>query len=106
MADYKDRWEDNSSTPSKVGNIKYEFYCDSACISCAVCRENAPNNFKLSDISNHSICFKQPENVKELEECEEALICCPVSAIGKVEYGNVQEGTEKEKKEESIKSYY
>lgn len=86
MADYKDRWEDNNPNPSKVGNKKYEFYCDNNCISCAVCRENAPNNFKLSDISNHSVCFKQPENTKELEECEEALICCPVSAIGKVEH--------------------
>lgn len=85
MANYKDKWGDNASTPVNLGNKFVEFYCDDACISCSVCRENAPNNFKLSDRGNYSICFKQPENLKELEECEEALICCPVSAIGKKE---------------------
>ena len=100
MADYKDRWEDNNPNPSKVGNKKYEFYCDNNCISCAVCRENAPNNFKLSDISNHSVCFKQPENAKELEECEEALICCPVNAIGKIEH-YINNNTVEKKDEEA-----
>jgi ferredoxin len=85
MADYKDKWEDNNSIPTQIGNKKIKFFCDIACISCAVCRENAPNNFKLSKIGNHSICFKQPKNQKELEECEEAMRCCPVTAIGKVE---------------------
>ena len=88
MADYKDKWEDNNPTPVNIEEKIIKFYCDKACISCAVCRENAPNNFRLSELGNHSICFKQPENKKELDDCEEALICCPVMAIGKIENEN------------------
>ena len=90
MADYKDKWEDNNPNPVNISNKSIKFYCDKACISCSVCRENAPNNFKLSELGNHSICFKQPENQQELDECEEALICCPVMAIGKIENDNLE----------------
>ena len=90
MADYKDKWEDNNPNQVKIANKFIKFYCDKACISCSVCRENAPNNFKLSELGNHSICFKQPENQQELDECEEALICCPVMAIGKIEDNNFE----------------
>ena len=86
MADYKERWEDNNPNLTNLEGKKIKFYCDKGCISCAICRENAPNNFKLSPNGNHSICFSQPRNQKELAECEEALICCPAEAIGKIEF--------------------
>lgn len=82
MSDYKDKWEDNCSTPNKINGVLVEFYCDKACIHCEICQENAPENFKSSKAQNHSICFKQPENETELENCKEAMLCCPVEAIG------------------------
>ena len=82
MAEYKDKWEDNCDKPNKINGTLVQFYCDKACINCAICRENAPENFKKSPNANHSICFKQPESEKELANCNEAMICCPVNAIG------------------------
>ena len=50
-------------------NIKGEFYVDSQCIDCDLCRETAPNNFTR-------------ENDEEREQCVEAMEGCPVEAIG------------------------
>ena len=36
----------------------------------------------MNDDESHGICFKQPENEAELEECYEAMESCPVEAIG------------------------
>ena len=82
MSDYRDKWEDNCKETSNVNGVLVQFYCDKACIHCEVCQENAPENFVSSNDGTHSICFKQPENEKELENCNEAMICCPVNAIG------------------------
>jgi ferredoxin len=35
-----------------------------------------------SDKNNYSFVFKQPETEEETTLCEEALLCCPVEAIG------------------------
>ena len=40
------------------------------------------SNFKVSDDDDHDICYKQPENEEELDQCYEALENCPVEAIG------------------------
>jgi ferredoxin len=42
----------------------------------------APNNFKLSDDETHDICYKQPEDEEEEDQCAEAMESCPVEAIG------------------------
>ena len=73
MADKNDKFKDNA--PGK-------FYVDRECIVCSVCADAAPNNFRESDDGDHDICYKQPENEEELEECYEALESCPVEAIG------------------------
>ena len=73
MADKNDKFKDN--VPGK-------FYVDRECIVCSVCADAAPNNFRESDDGDHDICYKQPENEEELEECYEALESCPVEAIG------------------------
>ena len=82
MADPNDKWEDNVGGSVLINGKKYSFYVDRECILCSVCSDAAPNNFKISDDEDHDICYKQPENEKELEECIEALECCPVEAIG------------------------
>lgn len=63
-------------------NVKGEYYVDSQCIDCDLCRETAPNNFTREDDEGYSYVFKQPENDEEREQCVEAMEGCPVEAIG------------------------
>lgn len=63
-------------------NVAGEFYVDSQCIDCDLCRETAPNNFMREDDEGYSYVFKQPENETEREQCLEAMEGCPVEAIG------------------------
>jgi ferredoxin len=64
-------------------NVAGSYYVDSSCIDCDVCRDTAPENFRRSDANSYSFVFKQPVSDEELAACEEALLCCPVEAIGK-----------------------
>ena len=73
MALKEEKWEDN--VPGK-------FYVDEGCIICSVCSDCDPSNFKMSDDGSHDICYKQPENDEEYDQCMEAMECCPVEAIG------------------------
>lgn len=82
MADPKDKWPDNIGGFKIVAGKKISFYVDRECILCSVCSDAAPDNFKLSDDESHDIVYKQPENEDEMEQCYEALECCPVEAIG------------------------
>ena len=82
MADAEDKWEDNVSGFSIISGKKVSFFVDRECILCSVCEEVAPKNFRLSDEEDHDICYKQPESILELEECTQAMECCPVDAIG------------------------
>ena len=59
-----------------------EFYVDSQCIDCDVCRDTAPDNFTRSNKGGYSFVYKQPETVEERALSEEALTACPVEAIG------------------------
>ncbi len=82
MADNTDQWEDNIGGFSIVAGKKVSFYVDKECIICSVCSDSAPNNFRMSEEEDHDICYKQPENEQELEECYDAMENCPVEAIG------------------------
>ena len=82
MADKNDKWDDNVGGATIVSGKKVSFYVDRECIICSVCSDCAPNNFKISNEEDHDICYKQPENKAELEQCYEALENCPVEAIG------------------------
>jgi len=73
MGDRSQRYEDN---------VSGTWYVDKKCILCSVCSEAAPNNFKESGEGDHDFVFKQPENEKEVAQCEEAMAACPVEAIG------------------------
>ncbi len=39
-------------------------------------------NFTRYDENGYSFVYKQPETPEEIELCEEALLACPVEAIG------------------------
>jgi ferredoxin len=82
MADANEKWEDNIAGHSVIQGKKISFYVDMECILCSVCSDAAPNNFRMSDEEDHDICYKQPENEEELEQCFEAMENCPVEAIG------------------------
>lgn len=63
-------------------NVRGKFYVDNQCIDCDVCRDTSPANFKRDDENGYSFVHKQPETSEEFELCEEALMACPVEAIG------------------------
>jgi ferredoxin len=63
-------------------NCQGKFYVTDDCIDCDVCRQVAPDYFKLHDDDPYSFVFKQPMTAEGLAECEEALNGCPVDAIG------------------------
>jgi len=73
VADPNDRVEEN---------VTGTYYVDTQCIDCDVCRDTAPDNFTRCDENGYSYVFKQPANEEERTLCEEALMACPVEAIG------------------------
>lgn len=73
MADKKAKWNQNA-----VGR----FYVDDQCIACDACVVEAPTFFVMNDIEGHAYVRLQPKTSKEIEECLNAIIVCPVEAIG------------------------
>lgn len=73
MADRLERLPEN--TPGK-------FYVDRQCIDCDVCRVTAPGNFQRDEAKGYSYVSRQPQTPEEEAQCEEAMDCCPVEAIG------------------------
>ena len=63
-------------------NVGGDFFVDTTCIDCDLCRETAPANFKRNDDGGHSYVYKQPESPDEEALCKEAMEGCPVEAIG------------------------
>ena len=63
-------------------NVNGEFFVDSSCIDCDLCREVAPENFQRNEDDGYSFVAKQPETDQEAKRCEEARDSCPVEAIG------------------------
>ena len=69
----------DSKTPE---NVKGPIYVDQSCISAKYCVSVAPENFKMSENRGHAFGHKQPENAVEEESVHDAIMGCPVSAIG------------------------
>jgi ferredoxin len=63
-------------------NVSGKYYVDAQCIDCDVCRVTAPANFQRNEEKGYSIVFQQPSSAEEEAQCEEAMDCCPVEAIG------------------------
>ncbi|MCB9743612.1 MAG: ferredoxin [Alphaproteobacteria bacterium] len=82
MPDPNEKWEDNVGGEAVINGKRVSFYVDMECILCSVCSDAAPSNFRMSDDEDHDICFRQPRNEEELEQCYEAMENCPVEAIG------------------------
>jgi ferredoxin len=63
-------------------NVPGTYYVDTNCIDCDVCRDTSPANFTRADAPGYSFVFRQPRSDAERALCEEALLACPVEAIG------------------------
>jgi ferredoxin len=72
MADQELSWPENT---------KGRFFVDQHCIDCDLCRTTAPSNFERST-DGYSFVAKQPATKAEEDACKQALLECPVEAIG------------------------
>jgi glyoxylase-like metal-dependent hydrolase (beta-lactamase superfamily II)/ferredoxin len=61
-------------------NAAGDFYVDSTCIDCDLCRQIAPEIFV--DIGDQSAVQHQPETPQQEFEALKALVTCPTSSIG------------------------
>lgn len=71
MADPKKRLKTNTSG---------KFFVDSSCIDCDACRQIAPSVF--GEFGNYSSVKAQPKSEQAERQAWQALLSCPVAAIG------------------------
>lgn len=64
-------------------NAEGSYYVDDQCIACDACCVEAPDFFVMNDDDGHAYVIKQPQTDAEIEEAENALMACPVEAIGR-----------------------
>jgi glyoxylase-like metal-dependent hydrolase (beta-lactamase superfamily II)/ferredoxin len=62
-------------------NVPGEFYVDSSCIDCGVCREMAPHTFSWSE-RGRSFVSAQPRGSDQQLRAAMALVSCPTASIG------------------------
>lgn len=61
-------------------NIAGDFFVDTTCIDCDLCRQIAPETF--SDIGDQSVVHHQPETEEQEFAALKALVTCPTASIG------------------------
>ena len=61
-------------------NIAGDFFVDTTCIDCDLCRQIAPETF--SDIGDQSVVHHQPETAAQELAALKALVTCPTASIG------------------------
>jgi glyoxylase-like metal-dependent hydrolase (beta-lactamase superfamily II)/ferredoxin len=64
----------------KPENVEGDFFVDSTCIDCDLCRQIAPTVFR--DDGDQSIVYSQPRNAIEEFQALKALVTCPTASIG------------------------
>src|SRR5262245_38031168 len=64
------------------GNAPGDFFVDSSCIDCDLCRQIAPGVFREQD--DVSVVDHQPATPEEIRRAEMALLTCPTGSIGTV----------------------
>ena len=68
-------------------NIAGRYQVDARCIGCAVCSEIAPRTFRFDHEQGYAYVFRQPDGLREVRLCAEAVEICPVDAIGDTAHG-------------------
>src|SRR6185295_13237199 len=69
-------------------NVLGDFFVDTTCIDCDLCRQIAPDTF--SDIGDQSIVFHQPETSEQVFDALKALVTCPTASIGTISNRNAK----------------
>ena len=64
----------------RTENIAGDFYVDSTCIDCDLCRQIAPHSF--SSEGEQSIVYRQPSTPEDELAALKAMITCPTASIG------------------------
>jgi ferredoxin len=73
MAEKTDRLTQNAA-----GN----FYVDSTCVDCDLCRNTAPEFFQRDEETGFSFVYRQPVTPEQIGLAEEAKQGCPTESIG------------------------
>src|SRR6187551_1637038 len=63
-------------------NVDGDFFVDSSCIDCDLCRQLAPTTFARTDRRAQSFVQHQPASDLEQHRALMALVTCPTSSIG------------------------
>jgi len=61
-------------------NVGGDFFVDSSCIDCDLCRQIAPASFKA--IGEQAAVYRQPQTPDEEMAALKALVTCPTASIG------------------------
>ncbi len=73
----------------RAENVAGDFFVDSSCIDCDLCRQIAPTVF--TDTGDQSAVFHQPSSAEEELAALKALVACPTASIGTVEKHSTKE---------------
>jgi len=63
-------------------NVPGDYYVDSSCIDCDMCRSTAPDFFTRDEEIGMSVVFRQPVTPEGRAMAEEAKQGCPTDSIG------------------------
>jgi glyoxylase-like metal-dependent hydrolase (beta-lactamase superfamily II)/ferredoxin len=63
-------------------NVAGDFFVDSSCIDCDLCRQLAPATFSRTQRRAQSFVHRQPNGEAETQRALMALVACPTSSIG------------------------
>jgi len=70
-------------------NVPGQFFVDSTCIDCDLCRQLAPETFAESP-NGRSFVFQQPNRDGQRHRASMALVACPTASIGAVPKTDIQ----------------
>lgn len=65
-----------------VDNVPGDFFVDTSCIDCDLCRQLAPGVFGRAERLGQSFVQRQPADDEEQHRALMALVTCPTSSIG------------------------
>lgn len=63
-------------------NVAGNYYVDTSCVDCDLCRSQAPDLFQRDDETGCSYVHRQPVTSEELARAESARQGCPTESIG------------------------
>jgi glyoxylase-like metal-dependent hydrolase (beta-lactamase superfamily II)/ferredoxin len=79
-------------TLRRAENVSGDFYVDSTCIDCDLCRQIAPDTFRCE--GEQSAVYRQPGNSTEEFSALKALVTCPTASIGTARHHSAKEAAE------------